>query len=73
MKYLFNEMFDVHNNIIRNVTTTSDDVSFTSFPAVVGNPNYDAFLTQVGLTDAQVHELEPNVWYDLPQKEETNG
>ena len=40
---------------------------FISFPAKVGNPNYDAFLTQAELTDKQVHALKPDAWYDFPE------
>jgi hypothetical protein len=50
-----------------NITTTPDDVVFTSFPAEIGNPNYDAFLAQAELTDKQVHALKPDVWYDFPE------
>ena len=35
-----------------------------SFPAVVGNPNYDAFLLQVDLTDEEVHALPVNEWIE---------
>lgn len=49
-----------------NITTTVDEVSFTSFPAEIGNPNYDTFLEQAQLTDKQVHALKPDVWYDFP-------
>jgi hypothetical protein len=65
MKYMMNiiESFGSKNY---NITTTSDDEVFTSFPAVIGNPNYDAFLTQAELTDKQVHALKPDVWYDFP-------
>lgn len=72
MKYktVKSELFGV---VSTSVITTNDEVAFTSFNAVIGNPNYDQFLVQVGLTDAEVHELEPDVWYDFPQKEENNG
>jgi hypothetical protein len=65
MKYMmtFSEFFKIKNY---NITTTSDDEVFTSFPAEIGNPNYDAFLTQAELTDKQVHALKPDVWYDFP-------
>jgi ABC-type oligopeptide transport system substrate-binding subunit len=49
------------------VLTTFDNENFTSFPAEVGNPNYDAFLEQAQLTDKQVHSLKPDVWYDFPE------
>ena len=52
-----------------NITTTSDDENFTSFPAEVGNPNYDKFLEQAELTDKEVHALTPDVWYDFPEGE----
>ena len=51
----------------RNITTTSDDVVFTSFSAEVGNPNYDKFLVDAKLTDKQVKELKTDVWYDFPE------
>jgi len=54
---------------IKSITTTADDVSFTSFPAVVGNPNYDQFLVQAELTDKQVKALTPDVWYDFPEEQ----
>ena len=38
---------------------------FTSFPAAVGNPNYDAFLESQGLTDAEVQAMEPDIWHDM--------
>lgn len=50
-----------------HITTTSGDVNFTSFPATVGNPNYDAFLEQAKLTDKQVQALTPDTWYDFPE------
>lgn len=56
----------VYEVVMRSVITTSNDVDFVSFPAVVGNPNYDAFLVQAELTDKQVHALTPDVWYDFP-------
>ena len=65
MKYMISK-FESFGTESVNVTTTSDDESFTSFPAVVGNPNYDAFLVQAELTDKQVRALTPNVWYDFP-------
>lgn len=47
-----------------NVITTVDDENFVSFPAIVGNPNYDAFLIQVDLTDEEVHALPLNEWIE---------
>lgn len=38
---------------------------FTSFPAEVGNPNFDAFLESQGLTDAEVQAMEPDEWHDM--------
>jgi hypothetical protein len=65
MKYMMtiNEFLEFKSY---NITTTPDDEMFTSFPADVGNPNYDAFLEQAQLTDKQVHALKANVWYDFP-------
>jgi hypothetical protein len=65
MKYIMT-VFKSFGSENYNITTTSDDVVFTSFPAEIGNPNYDAFLTQAELTDKQVHALKPDVWYDFP-------
>lgn len=50
--------------------TIKNDSGAVSFPVEISNPNYDQFLTETGLTDTEVHELEPDVWYDFPQKEE---
>ena len=50
---------------ITNILVTNDDDNFISFPAEIGNPNYDQFLEQTGLTDTEVHELEPDVWYEM--------
>lgn len=47
-----------------NITTTSDDINFTSFPAVVGNPNYDQFIVQVDLTDEEVKALPVDEWIE---------
>jgi uncharacterized HAD superfamily protein len=66
MKYMITK-FKSFNIDIYGVTTTSDDINFLGFPVEVGNPNYDAFLTQAELTDEQVHELKPDVWYDFPE------
>lgn len=48
-----------------NISTTSNDENFVSFPAIVGNPNYDAFLIQVDLTDEEVHALPVDEWIDF--------
>lgn len=47
-----------------NITTKSNDENLVSFPAEIGNPNYDQFLTQTGLTDAQVRELSVGEWIE---------
>lgn len=49
------------------VLTTPDNEVFTSFPAEVSNPAYNQFLEQAKLTDKQVKELKPDVWYDFPE------
>lgn len=67
MKYLISIGPD---GVSENVIVTSDDINFVSFPAVVGNPNYDQFLVQAELTDKQVHALTPDVWYDFPTQKE---
>ena len=66
MKYLFT-VIELSENKLYNITTTTDDENFTSFPAVVGNPNYDAFLVQANLTDKKVQALTPDKWYDFPK------
>ena len=48
-----------------NISTTSDDVNFVTFPAVVGNPAYDQFLVQVDLTDEEVKALPTNEWFEV--------
>ena len=63
MKYMISK-FESFGTESVNVTTTSDDVAFTSFPAVVGNPNYDQFLIQVDLTDEEVHALPVDEWIE---------
>lgn len=50
-----------------SVTTTKDREHLTSFPAVVGNPNYDQFLVDAQLTDSEVQALTPDTWYDFPK------
>jgi len=42
-----------------------DGVGFTSFPAIVGNPNYDGFLESQELTDEDVQAMEPDVWHEM--------
>lgn len=70
MKYMRTINQPVSEGKSNIVTDLGNDV-FNLFPAVVGNPNYDAFLVQAELTDKQVHALTPDVWYDFPtQKEE---
>lgn len=66
MKYMLTIIEDREEKFY-NITTTSDDVNFTSFPAEKGNPNYDAFLKETQLTDAKVKKLTPDVWYDFPE------
>jgi hypothetical protein len=65
MKYMIviNEFMGSKN---WNIITTFDDENYTSFPAIISNPNYDAFLEQAQLTDKQVHALKTDVWYDFP-------
>jgi hypothetical protein len=45
--------------------TIKDGEVFTSFPAEIGNPNYDAFLKRAKLTDKKVKALTPQEWIDL--------
>lgn len=54
---------------IISIIGVQDKELFTSFPAEVGNPNYDAFLEQAKLTDKQVKALTPDTWYDFPEGE----
>ena len=49
----------------RQVSVRDSEDCFTSFPAEVGNPNYDSFLESQDLTDAQVQAMEPDVWHDM--------
>jgi hypothetical protein len=65
MKYMLTVIQDVKENFY-SITVTGDSVNFISFPAQIGNPNYNAFLTQAELTDKQVHDLTLDVWYDFP-------
>jgi hypothetical protein len=66
MKYQILEYKSI-DRVLKNVNTTIDDVTFTQFLAEVGNPNYDQFLVDAKLTDKQVKELKPDVWYDFPE------
>ena len=67
MKY---SIFEVANKdeISKHVSIVYEN-SGLSFPAEVGNPNYDAFLVSAKLTDEEVHALEPDVWYNFPTEE----
>jgi hypothetical protein len=67
MKYMIT-VSEFYGEIYRSIAITADGKEVTSFPAVVGNPNYDQFLVQAELTDEQVHALKPDVWYDFPQE-----
>lgn len=67
-KYILTTYKPVQGKEVFNITTTSDDKNFVSFPAVVGNPNYDAFLVKAELTDTQVKALKPDTWYDFPKE-----
>lgn len=51
---------------IRKIINIDLGNSGVNFPAVVSNPNYDAFLVSAKLTDEEVHALEVDVWYDFP-------
>jgi len=51
--------------LTRSVIVDRGRDEFTSFPAVVGNPNYDSFLESQGLTDAEVQAMEPDEWHDM--------
>lgn len=67
-KYIVTVYKPVEGAEVFNITTTTNEVDFTSFPAEVGNPNYDAFLVQAELTDTQVKALKPDTWYDFPKE-----
>lgn len=66
MKYMLtvSELFEQKKY---NIIITEDDVTFSSFPTELENPNYDNFLEQVSLTDEKVHKLQPDAWYDFPE------
>jgi hypothetical protein len=64
MKYMIVKL-ESFGTEFTNVITTLDDINFISFPAVVGNPNYDAFLAQADLTDEEVHALPVDEWIEL--------
>lgn len=49
----------------RSITVDRGNEEFTSFPAKVGNPDYDSFLESQSLTDAEVQAMEPDVWHDM--------
>lgn len=57
--------FESFGTELVNITTTSDDENFVSFPAQLDNPNYDAFLVQVGLTDEEVKTLPVDEWFQV--------
>ena len=63
MKYMFN-VLESPSGILETITTTTDDINFVQFPAVIGNPNYDQFLIQVDLTDEEVHALPLDEWIE---------
>ena len=65
MRYKYTDTID-HGSTQRNVIIETAPDQYTSFPATIGNPAYDGFLTQTGLTDEQVQEVEPDVWHDMP-------
>jgi hypothetical protein len=56
-----------------SIILTADESTFTSFPAVIGNPNYDKFLVDAELTDKKVKELTTDKWYDFPKSEEASA
>lgn len=64
MKYLTVKYASFDKNFW-SVIIAEDNEVFTSFPAEVGNPNYDDFLEQAQLTDKQVHALTPDRWYEF--------
>ena len=49
----------------RHILIDQGSDQFISFPAEVGNPNYDSFLELQSLTDAEVQAMEPDVWHDM--------
>lgn len=67
MKYMLSKNTHPIYGEFYDVTTTVDDEMFTSFPAEIGNPNYDAFLVDTNLTDKKVKALTPDKWYDFPK------
>lgn len=63
MKYLLNKYTSFEEDFY-SVVTTINDIDFISFPADIGNHNYDAFLVQVSLTDEEVHALPVDEWIE---------
>ena len=63
MKYMFS-VIESPSGVLETITTTVDDANFVQFPATIGNPNYDAFLVQVDLTDEEVHALPVDEWIE---------
>lgn len=63
MKYIINKFTTIEKEFV-SINTTSDDINFISFHAIVGNSNYDAFLEQTGLTDEEVHALPVDEWIE---------
>jgi hypothetical protein len=66
---MYNKFSDPITEIVdTSVTVKGDENEMSSFPDVVGNPNYGQFLVDAKLTDKQVKALKPDVWYDLPEE-----
>lgn len=55
--------------LVEYVTWRIDENNGKTFIADKSNPDYVRFLEQTGLTDVEVHELEPDVWYDFPEEQ----
>ena len=64
MRYMVKK-YTLYGRDFASVLIDRGNEEFTSFPAEVGNPNYDSLLESQSLTDAEVQAMEPDVWQDM--------
>jgi hypothetical protein len=64
MKYQVFEIIIIEV-VSRYVTALISKNNAISFPAVIGNPNYDQFLLQVELSDEEVKALPTDEWFEV--------